>query len=97
MLANCVVGEEMLLSKPPAYSDNYRVIILVEAWILDNISLKALVDKYPELKKTIKRRAVRLAFKRNIRSILYKMQVQKAGRASITLPMQPGRRFIDNM
>ncbi len=70
-MANCAVGEEMILSQPKTYSDDYRVLIMVEAWILDDYQLKELMDKYPELKKMVRKAALRLAFRLNIRRVLY--------------------------
>ncbi len=86
-MANCTVGEEMLLSKPTPHSDSFRVLILIEAWILDDLHLKELTDRYPELKKNIKKAALRLAFKRNVTRVLYELQVKIRGRASVALPV----------
>ncbi len=86
-MANCTVGEEMFLSNPTAYVDSFRVLIMVEAWVLDELHLKELTNRYPELKKMVKKAAVRLAFRRNVSKVLYDLQVKKLGRASLSLPV----------
>ncbi len=86
-MANCIVGEEMILSEPTTYSDDYRVLIMVEAWILDDVQLKELMDKYPELKKMVRKAALRLAFRLNVRNVLYHKYVKTRHKSSESLPI----------
>ncbi len=71
-MANCIIGKDMILSEPRTYSDNYRVLIMVEAWILGESELNDLMVKFPELKKLVRKAALRLAFRLNVRKFIYR-------------------------